>query len=568
MTQTLVIRTGTIVDGSGGDPFESDIAIADGRIAAIGPSLPKGAEEIDAQGKLVTPGFIDVHTHYDAQVTWSTSLAPSSWNGVTTVLLGNCGVGFAPCHEHQRDMLVQLMEGVEDIPEVVLTEGLPWNWHSFPDFLDALDARRYDIDIAAQVPHAALRVYVMGQRGADREPATEQDRQHMAALTEEGIRAGALGFSTSRTLNHRTLDGRHIPTLRAEAAELSAIAQAMRAADTGWLQIVSDFEDQDKEFGLFRRLAEESGRPVTLTLLQSDARPDGWRALLDRIEEANAAGLRITGQVRSRPTSVLLGFELSQNPFSGRPGYKKIAQLPFAERMRHLHDPAFRTALLAEAFEGDGRAQRIQRWDRMFPLGDPPNYEPTPDDSIAAMAARAGCSPDELAYDLLMQRDGRGILYLPVTNYAAGNLDVVREMIAHPDTLIGLGDGGAHVGVMCDATATSYTLTHWTRDRRRGALFPVAWAVKRLTSDNAAEIGLHDRGALRVGMKADLNVIDYDRLMLRPPQIAYDLPAGGKRLVQRTEGIDATVVSGTVVYRDGEATGALPGRLVRGPQAP
>ena len=568
MTQTLVIRTGTIVDGSGGDPFESDIAIADGRIAAIGPSLPKGAEEIDAQGKLVTPGFIDVHTHYDAQVTWSTSLAPSSWNGVTTVLLGNCGVGFAPCHEHQRDMLVQLMEGVEDIPEVVLTEGLPWNWHSFPDFLDALDARRYDIDIAAQVPHAALRVYVMGQRGADREPATEQDRQHMAALTEEGIRAGALGFSTSRTLNHRTLDGRHIPTLRAEAAELSAIAQAMRAADTGWLQIVSDFEDQDKEFGLFRRLAEESGRPVTLTLLQSDARPDGWRALLDRIEEANAAGLRITGQVRSRPTSVLLGFELSQNPFSGRPGYKKIAQLPFAERMRHLHDPAFRTALLAEAFEGDGRAQRIQRWDRMFPLGDPPNYEPTPDDSIAAMAARAGCSPDELAYDLLMQRDGRGILYLPVTNYAAGNLDVVREMIAHPDTLIGLGDGGAHVGVMCDATATSYTLTHWTRDRRRGALFPVAWAVKRLTSDNGAEIGLHDRGALRVGMKADLNVIDYDRLMLRPPQIAYDLPAGGKRLVQRTEGIDATVVSGTVVYRDGEATGALPGRLVRGPQAP
>ena len=568
MTQTLVIRTGTIVDGSGGDPFESDIAIADGRIAAIGPSLPKGAEEIDAQGKLVTPGFIDVHTHYDAQVTWSTSLAPSSWNGVTTVLLGNCGVGFAPCHEHQREMLVQLMEGVEDIPEVVLTEGLPWNWHSFPDFLDALDARRYDIDIAAQVPHAALRVYVMGQRGADREPATEQDRQHMAALTEEGIRAGALGFSTSRTLNHRTLDGRHIPTLRAEAAELSAIAQAMRAADTGWLQIVSDFEDQDKEFGLFRRLAEESGRPVTLTLLQSDARPDGWRALLDRIEEANAAGLRITGQVRSRPTSVLLGFELSQNPFSGRPGYKKIAQLPFAERMRHLHDPAFRTALLAEAFEGDGRAQRIQRWDRMFPLGDPPNYEPTPDDSIAAMAARAGCSPDELAYDLLMQRDGRGILYLPVTNYAAGNLDVVREMIAHPDTLIGLGDGGAHVGVMCDATATSYTLTHWTRDRRRGALFPVAWAVKRLTSDNAAEIGLHDRGALRVGMKADLNVIDYDRLMLRPPQIAYDLPAGGKRLVQRTEGIDATVVSGTVVYRDGEATGALPGRLVRGPQAP
>jgi N-acyl-D-aspartate/D-glutamate deacylase len=567
MTQTLVIRDGTIVDGSGGDPFQADIAIANGRIAAIGPSLPKGAEEIDAKGKLVMPGFIDVHTHYDAQVTWSSSLAPSSWNGVTTVLLGNCGVGFAPCHAEQREMLVELMEGVEDIPEVVLTEGLPWNWHSFPDYLDALGARHYDIDIAAQVPHAALRVYVMGQRGADREPATEDDRRTMAALTEAGIRAGALGFSTSRTLNHRTLDGRHIPTLNAEAAELTAIAHAMRSAGAGWLQIVSDFDDEDQEFGLFRHLAEASGRPVTLTLLQSDTRPEGWRGLLDRIAEANAAGLRITGQVRSRPTSVLLGFELSQNPFSLRPSYKKIAALPFAERMRHLRDPAFRATLLSEAFEGDRRAQRVQRWDRMFPLGDPPNYEPTPEQSIAALAARENCSPDEVAYDLLMQRDGKAILYLPVTNYAAGNLDVVREMIAHPDTLLGLGDGGAHVGVMCDATSTSYSLTHWTRDRSRGELFPVAWAVKRLSSDNAAAIGLHDRGLLRTGMKADLNVIDYDRLVLRPPEITYDLPAGGKRLVQRTEGIDATVVSGAVVYRDGAATGALPGRLVRGPQA-
>jgi N-acyl-D-aspartate/D-glutamate deacylase len=570
MTQaaTLVIRAGTVVDGSGGDPFQADIAIADGRITAIGPSLPKGAEEIDAKGKLVMPGFIDVHTHYDAQVTWSSSLAPSSWNGVTTVLLGNCGVGFAPCHAAQRDMLVELMEGVEDIPEVVLTEGLPWNWHSFPDFLDALSARHYDIDIAAQVPHAALRIYVMGQRGADREPATAQDRQQMAALTEAGIRAGALGFSTSRTLNHRTLDGRHIPTLHAESAELTAIAHAMRSASAGWLQIVSDFDDEDQEFGLFRHLAEASGRPVTLTLLQSDARPDGWRALLDRIAAANAAGLRITGQVRSRPTSVLLGFELSVNPFRFRPSYKKIAQLPFAERMQHLRDPAFRATLLSESLESGHPAQRLQRWDRMFLLGDPPDYEPTPEQSIAAQAMREHRAPDEFAYDLLLQRDGRTILYLPMTNYAAGNLDVVREMIAHPDTLLGLGDGGAHVGVMCDATATSYTLTHWTRDRSRGELFPVAWAVKRLTRDNATAIGLHDRGLLRTGMKADLNVIDYDRLMLRPPEITYDLPAGGKRLVQRTQGIDATVVSGAVVYRAGAATGALPGRLVRGPQAP
>ena len=386
----------------------------------------------------------------------------------------------------------------------------------------------------------------------------------MAELTAEGLRAGALGFSTSRTLNHRTLDGKHIPTLRAEEAELTAIAHAMRSAGAGWLQIVSDFEDQEEEFGLFRRLAEVSGRPVTLTLLQSDTRPDAWRDLLGQIETANRQGLRITGQVRSRPTSVLLGFELSQNPFMGRPNYRKIAHLPFAERMRHLRDPAFQSVLLAEAFEGGNRSQRVQRWDRMFPLGDPPNYEPAPEDSVAAQAVREGRSPDSVAFDLLMRNDGKAILYLPVTNYAAGNLDAVQEMIAHPNTLLGLGDGGAHVGIMCDATATSYTLTHWTRDRGRGALFPVAWAVKRLSHDNAAAIGLHDRGLIRVGMKADLNVIDYDRLALRAPAIVYDLPAGGKRLIQRTDGFDATIVSGTMVYRNGEPTGALPGRLVRG----
>jgi N-acyl-D-aspartate/D-glutamate deacylase len=562
----LVIRNGTIVDGSGADPFEADVAISGGQISAIGKSLPRGVQEIEARDRLVTPGFVDVHTHYDAQVTWSSNLSPSSWNGVTTVLLGNCGVGFAPCRPDQRDMLVKLMEGVEDIPEVVLTDGLPWTWQTFPDFLDVLDKQRYDVDIATQVPHAALRVYVMGQRGADREPATEQDRRRMAELAEEGIRAGALGFSTSRTLNHRTLDGKHIPTLRAEEAELTAVARAMRSAGAGWLQIVSDFEDQDQEFDLFRRLAEASGRPVTLTLLQSDTKPDGWRDLLGQIEAANAAGLHITGQVRSRPTSVLLGFELSQNPFMGRPSYRKIAGLNFAERMRHLRDPAFRAALLADTFQGDRRAQRVERWDRMFPLGDPPDYEPRPEDSVAARAAREGRSPDEVAYDLLMVRDGQAILYLPVTNYTAGNLDVVREMIAHPNTLLGLGDGGAHVGIMCDATATSYTLTHWTRERGRGALFPVAWAIRRLSHDNAAAVGLNDRGLLRVGMKADLNVIDYDRLMLRSPEIVYDLPAGGKRLVQRTDGFDATIVSGALIYRKGQATGDLPGRLVRGPQ--
>ena len=335
----------------------------------------------------------------------------------------------------------------------------------------------------------------------------------------------------------------------------------MRETGRGWMQIVSDFEDQDDEFGLFRRLAQESGRPVTLTLLQSDTRPEGWRDLLAQIAEANAAGLRITGQVRSRPTSVLLGFELSQNPFMGRALYKRIAALPFPERLAALRDPAFRARLLSEAFEGGRRARRVERWERMFPLGDPPEYEPAPEHSVAARAAREGRTPDAVAYDLMLERDGRGILYLPVTNYAAGNLDVVREMIADPNTLLGLGDGGAHVGIMCDATATSYTLTHWTRDRARGGLFPVAWIVKRLTADNARAVGLLDRGLVRRGMKADLNILDYDRLRLRSPEIVHDLPAGGKRLVQRTEGFEATIVSGEVVYRHGEATGALPGRL-------
>jgi N-acyl-D-aspartate/D-glutamate deacylase len=561
---SLVIRNGTIVDGSGGEPYEADLAVTDGKIAAIGGNLPKATEEIDARGELVVPGFVDVHTHYDAQVTWSDRLSPSSWNGATTVLFGNCGVGFAPCHEDQHDLLINLMEGVEDIPEVVLSEGLPWNWHSFPDFLDAIANRSYDVDVAAQVPHAALRVYVMGERGANREPATRQDRRRMAELTAEGLRAGALGFSTSRTLNHRAADGRSIPTLRAEEAELTAIAHALREAGTGWLQIVSDFEDQAGEIGLFRRLAKESNRPVTISMLQSHARPDGWRTLLAEIDEANAEGFRITAQVRSRPTSVLLGFELSQNPFMGRPSYKAIAHLPFAQRLAELRKPELRTRILGEAFEGGGRERRVERWDRMYPFGDPPDYEPNPESSIAARAVRQGRPPEEVAYDLLLERDGREMLYLPVTNYAAGNLDVVREMIAAPNTLIGLGDGGAHVGVMCDATATSYTLTHWTRDRGRGELFPVAWAIKRLAADNAQAIGLWDRGVLAVGKKADINILDYDRLRLRAPEVVYDLPAGGRRLVQRTDGIDATIVSGAVVYRHGQATGALPGRLIRG----
>jgi len=562
-----VIRNGTIVDGSGGTPYEADLAIKDGRIAAIGKGLPKGTEEIDARGKIVTPGFVDVHTHYDAQVTWSSQINPSTWNGVTTAMIGNCGVGFAPCLPHQRDMLVKLMEGVEDIPEVVLTEGLPWNWQTFPDFLNALDARHYDLDVVTQVPHAAVRVFVMGERGANREPATAEDRAKMAALAAEGIRAGALGFSTSRTINHKTLEGQHTPTLRAEEAELAAIAEAVGSTGMGWLQVISDFDDLDDEFAMLRRLVQKAHRPMTLTVLQRDAKPEAWRQVMDHVASANRDGLKITGQVIGRPTGIMLGFEITQNPFFGRPSWMKISKLPLAEKLVHLRNPEFRAKLIAEENVDAALARRVATFERIFPLGDPPDYEPSPDKSVAAIAARQGRPAAEVAYDLLLENDGKTILYRPLSNYAYGDLETVREMITHPNSLIGLGDGGAHVGVLSDASALTYLLTHWTRDRTRGPKFSLEWAIKRLTHDNAAAIGLEDRGLLKVGRRADINVIDYDHLRLHPPHVVYDLPAGGRRMLQRTTGYDATIVAGHVVHRNGEATGALPGRLVRGAQS-
>jgi N-acyl-D-aspartate/D-glutamate deacylase len=563
----LIIRNGSVIDGTGAEPFDADVAITGGKIAAVGKIADRGTEEIDARGMLVTPGFIDPHTHYDAQATWSSRITPSSWNGVTTTLFGNCGVGFAPCLPSQRDMLVKLMEGVEDIPEVVLTEGLPWNWQSFPDFLDALDARRYDMDIATQVPHAALRVFVMGERGADREPAGEADRTEMARLAAEGIKAGALGFSTSRTLNHKTLDGRSIPTLNADEAELAAIAGALRDLGEGWMQVISDFDDVEDEFAMLRRLVATSRRPMAITLLQRDNKPEEWRRLAGWIAEANASGLPMLGQVLTRPTGILLGFEISQNPFVNRPSYQAIAALPFEQRIAVLRQPEFRTRLIAEADGNAGMGRRVAKWDRIFPLGDPPDYEPAPDASVAAMAARQGRAPEGIAYDLLLERGGRAILYRPLSNYSYGNLETVHDMLRHDATIVGLGDGGAHVGVLCDSSAISYMLTHWTRDRTRGAKFPLPWAIRRVTCDSANAIGLRDRGVLAPGYKADINVIDYDRLQLRPPEVVYDLPSGGRRLVQRTDGFAATIVSGVPVMRDGTATGDLPGRLVRGAHA-
>lgn len=563
----LVIRGGTVADGTGGPMQDADVAVKDGRIAAVGRVAATGAEEIDASGRLVMPGFVDVHTHYDAQVTWANQITPSSCNGVTTVLMGNCGVGFAPVRPDDHDMLISLMEGVEDIPEVVMKEGLPWSWASFPDYLDRLAERQFDVDVAAQVPHAALRVFVMGERGANREEATAEDRAEMARLTAEGMRAGAFGFSTSRLLQHRTAAGEPVPSYGAAEAELAEIADAMAEVGHGWFQTVGDFDDAiDAEFELRKRLAKRSGRPLTMTLLQKRSDPEQWRDLLGRIAEANAEGLKITAQIRGRPTSTLLGFELSRNPFVACESWAALVPLDFDARIAALRDPDLRARLIAEAGAPETRGRRLRDWNRIFPFGDPPQYEPDPSTSVGATAERQGIDPAALAYDLMMEKGGRGILYHPTTNYVGGDLSPVHEMLGHPNTLIGLGDGGAHVGIMCDATDMAHTLTHWTRDRTRGPKHRVEDMVRRLTAANAEAIGLKDRGRIAPGLKADINVVDYDRLQLGLPQVHYDLPAGGKRLLQQATGFEATIVAGVPVWRDGEATGALPGRLLRSGQ--
>jgi N-acyl-D-aspartate/D-glutamate deacylase len=563
----LVIRNGTVIDGTGAEPFEADIAIQDGKITAVGKVSARGREEIYAKGRIVTPGFIDPHSHYDAQVTWSSQITPSSWNGVTTTLIGNCGVGFAPCRPEERDMLVKLMEGVEDIPEVVLTEGLPWNWHSFPDYLNALEARPFDLDIATQVPHAAVRVYVMGKRGLDREPATAADAAAMARIAADGIKAGALGFSTSRTINHKTKAGELIPTLEAEEAELTTIARALHEIDAGWLQVISDFDDAESEFAMLRRLTAAAERPMAITILQRDAKPEEWRKITGWIAEANHAGVPMLGQVLTRPTGIILGFEVSQSPFSGRPSYDALMNQPFEARIAALRDPALRARIRAETCDDASLARRVSRWDRIFPMSDPPNYEPAPEDSVAAIAQRQGRDPEDLAYDLLLADGGHTLMYRPLSNYTYGDLGSVHDMLTHDATIVGLGDGGAHVGILCDASAISTMLTHWTRDRTRGPKVSLPWAVKRVTRDSAFAIGLRDRGVLAPGYKADLNVIDYDGLRVSVPRVVYDLPSGGKRLIQTAQGYDATIVSGVIVSRDGQATGALPGRLVRGAKA-
>jgi N-acyl-D-aspartate/D-glutamate deacylase len=569
----LVVRGGTVVDGTGQPGFEADVAVKDGRIAAVGRIAGGGAEEIDARGQLVTPGFVDIHTHYDGQATWDERMQPSSWHGVTTVVMGNCGVGFAPCRADDHDRLIRLMEGVEDIPFPVLADGLPWTWESYPEYLDTLAKRRFDVDVGSQLPHAALRVYVMGQRGVDREPATEADIHAMAAIARRAMEAGAIGFGTSRTLNHRSSDGSPIATLTAGEDELTGIAMGMAAAGKGVLQVVSDFNDPAEEFAMLRRIVEASGRPLSFSLLQSPRDPTQWQDMLRFMSDAKAAGLQIRAQVATRPVGVLFGLELTANPFSTYGVYREIKDLPLGERVAKLRDVAFRARLLADEPDGS-RAPGLspaRNWERIYPLGEEsPDYEPTPDRSIAALAAARGADPREIALDHMLDGgagNGRGMLYLPLLNYADNNLDHVRTMLLHDCVVPGLSDGGAHVGMICDGSFPTTNLAHWTRDRTRGPKLPLEMMIKGQCRDTAETVGLFDRGLLLPGYRADLNVIDLDRLTLKAPSVAYDLPTGGRRLVQRADGYTATLVAGEITYRDGAPTGALPGRLLRGAQA-
>ena len=565
----LVVRGGFVVDGSGAPGREADIAIKHGKIAEIGEVHGTGTDEIDAKGKLVAPGFVDIHTHYDGQVTWGDALSPSSNHGVTTAIMGNCGVGFAPVRTTDHDRLIRLMEGVEDIPFPVLAEGLPWNWESFPDYLDSLEDRAFDIDFAAQLPHAALRVFVMGDRGANREDATDEDIADMAVLAKAAVEAGALGFSTSRTLNHRTSDGQPTPTLTASEKELTGIAMALGEAGKGVLQFVSDFNDPQKEAAMLRRLVEKSGRPLSVSLAQADVSPDGWKHLLAEIESASAAGLDMRAQVGPRPVGVLLGLELTLNPFSGHPVYQSIANEPFEKRVHMLKDPAFQQRLLEDEPDADNPFVKsiLRNFGKMFVLGDPPDYEPTEDKTVAAIARARGTSPEAVMLDLMLEDDGRGMIYLPFLNYAQGSLDPVKAMLESPASLPGLSDGGAHVGMICDGSFPTTLLTHWGRDRTRGDKLPLEFLIKRQCHDTAAWVGLKDRGLLQPGYRADLNVIDFDGLTLHTPHIVHDLPAGGRRLMQHADGYETTLVAGQVIQRHGEATGTKPGRLVRGAQS-
>ena len=561
----IVIRGGTIIDGSGGPRRTGDLAIRDGRIAEVGEVSEPGRREIDATGLLVTPGLVDVHTHYDGQVLWDPLVTPSSWHGVTTVVMGNCGVGFAPVAPEGRDFLIELMEGVEDIPAGTLREGLPWDWESFSEYLDSVGRVARAIDVGAQLPHGALRPYVMGERGGDHaQRATPEEIARMGQLAQEAIEAGALGFSTSRTINHKTRDGRNTPSLTASLEELVGIAAGLRRAGAGVLQGIADFFDFDPEFELIRATAEAAGRPMSISVMENPDSPAMWRDLLERIDAAGREGIDLRAQVATRAIGLIMGLQNTYHPYIACPSYRALEKLSFEQRVARMRDPELRRRIVGEVPRGDGAMSNFTRLANVFELQDPPDYEPDPEQSLEARARRAGADPGEFAYDRFVQDGGRGLFYVPVMNYVAGNSDVTREQLLHPRSVPGLGDGGAHVATICDVSFPTSLLTHWGRDRSRGEKLPLEWLVKRQCRDTAELVGLNDRGLLAPGMKADLNLIDFEALNVCEPEMLYDLPLGEKRLVQRARGYRKTLVSGQVVMEDGEHTGALPGEVLRG----
>jgi N-acyl-D-aspartate/D-glutamate deacylase len=563
----LIIRGGTVADGRGGELYEADVAIRDGKIVEVGKVAGSGAEEIDARGKLVAPGFVDIHTHYDGQATWDSRMQPSSWHGVTTAVMGNCGVGFAPVRPADHDRLIELMEGVEDIPGAVMHEGINWAWESFGEYMDVLASRRLDIDVAAQLPHAAMRVYVMGDRACRLESANADDIAQMRRLTAEAMRAGAVGVTTSRTINHNTLAGDPVPSLRAAEDELTGLALGVADAGAGVIELISDFDKETRaqEFDMITRVVAASGRPLSFSLMQSNSEPEDYRELLGRMDAARAQGLDIKAQVASRLVGALMNLRSSNNPVSKTATYKSLAGKPFDEIVRTLKQPEVRAKAISEMLALPPQATaRYGTYEALYVQDQAElNYTPSPETSVAAHARASGRHPLEVIYDHFLTRDGTAFILFAARNYADRSLNAVREMISHPATLLGLGDGGAHVGIILDASFPTFLLTHWGRDAGADR-FDLGWLIKRHTSDNAQAVGFTDRGVLAPGLKADLNVIDLERLSLGAPTLAYDLPAGGSRLHQRARGYEATVVSGEVTYRDGEETGALPGRLVRG----
>jgi N-acyl-D-aspartate/D-glutamate deacylase len=569
MTYDLIIRYGSMVDGLGGEPYVGDVAVRDGVITAVGSINGDTAErEIDATGLLVTPGFVDLHTHYDGQAIWSERMTPSSAHGVTTVVMGNCGVGFAPCRQEDHDVLVDVMAGVEDIPGVVMTDGLPWNWETFPEYLDALEAGKRDIDVAAYLPHSPLRVYVMGQRGADREPATADDLAKMRALAKEAMEIGALGFASSRLTVHKTESGSPIPSYDAAREEIEEIAKGVVDGGGGLLQFVPDIPAGGYQHVLQTvfDVAEDVNLPVTFTMIVANSGDPTWPDAINMIEKANAAGGDVTAQLLPRPIGLIIGLQLTANPFVLYPSYREIAHLPLAERVAEMRKPEVRARILADK-PGIGHPilYVAQMWDWIFPLDDNPNYEPDPADSIGARARARGVNPMEEAYDRLLDDDGRAMLLVATSNLESNSLDTVGKLLHREDVILGLGDGGAHYGMICDASYSTFFLAHWARDRKSGR-FTVAEAVRELTSVPARVAGLDDRGRIAVGYKADFNVIDHAALRLHKPVISHDLPAGGRRLDQTAEGYVATVVAGQVIAENGVPTPARPGKLVRGRQ--